>query len=176
MTKLIWPDLHDRMVRLAETFSQLKERVRDAVASEMGRVVADAVRDLINTVLRPRSSQYERPELQYERSEPQSAEQDEHQDHWNDEYEEPESYQEPPVIPSEPENLAPPTVSKWAAALSVGVAVAKWLIHRRLPILPTIGIGMAVCAVALVSKPVFQASLSAASAAVELVNMTHITN
>jgi hypothetical protein len=172
MTKLIWPDLHDRMVRLAETFRQLKERVRDAVASEMGRVVADAVRDLINTVLRPRPSHPEHVE-------PQPVERDEYPNDWNDdqEYEARDSYQEPPrVIPSEPENLAPPTVSKWAAALSVGVAVTRWLIYRRLPILPTIGIGMAVGAVALVSKPVFQASLSAASAAVELVNMTQTTH
>ena len=49
-----WPPLAERLAHLADSFQQLKERVRDAVATEMGKVVADAIRDWITSALQAR--------------------------------------------------------------------------------------------------------------------------
>ena len=42
----------DKLRELAGTLAELKDRVRVALAGELARVVADAVRDVVQTVLR----------------------------------------------------------------------------------------------------------------------------
>ena len=54
MTSPVLASVRDRLVRLAETLGHLKVRVREAVATELGRAVADTVRDLLTAVLRSR--------------------------------------------------------------------------------------------------------------------------
>ena len=54
MTSSFLPGVHDRVVRLTRTLGVLKERVREAVATEVGRAVADAVRDVLTAALRRR--------------------------------------------------------------------------------------------------------------------------
>ena len=165
MTKF-WPQLHERIVRLADKFHQLKERVREAVATEMGKVVADAVRDWITTILHPRLpyERFEEPRYEYETE--RDPEAWDEQDPW-----EREAVPADPVpVREEPPEL--PRVSKWAAALSVGVLVSKLLIMRRLPLAPALGLGVVLGAVALVGGPVIQASLAAATAAADLVQLT----
>jgi len=63
-------------------------------------------------------------------------------------------------------------VSSWAAALSLGFVAAKWLILRRLPLVPSLGAGVLLGTFALVGGPLVQASLAAAQAAADLVTIT----
>jgi len=158
-----WPPLHDRLVRLTKTFHQLRERVRDAVATEMGKVVADAVRDWITCSLQGRMPTRLRPE-ETEYPPPRNADGWDDADHWQ--YEQP--LDDGPVDDEPPE----PKVSSWAAALSLGFVAAKWLILRRLPLVPSVGAGVLLGAFALVGGPLVQASLAAASAAADLVTIT----
>ena len=163
MISTYWPPLHDRLVRLAESFHQLKERVRDAVATEMGKVVADAVRDWVTTTLQGRMPTRLRPE-ETEFASPRSSDGWDDDDHWAEE----EPHFEAPV------NDAPlePKVSSWAAALSLGFVAAKWLIIRRLPLVPAVGAGVLLGAFALVGGPLVQASLAAATTAADIVTIT----
>jgi hypothetical protein len=156
-----WPPLHDRLVRLAESFHQLKERVRDAVATEMGKVVADAVRDWITTALQGRlPTRFRPPET--EGASPRYSDGWDDDDHWD--------HDEPPdEVPEQPPE---PKVSSWAAAFSLGFVAAKWLIVRRLPLIPSVGAGVLFGAFALVGGPLVQASLAAASAAGDLISIT----
>jgi hypothetical protein len=158
-----WPPLHDRLVRLAETFHQLKERVRDAVATEMGKVVADTVREWITTALQGRvPTRFRPPET--EDASPRYSNGWDDDDHWAEE----EPHYEAPAHDAPPE----PKVSSWAAALSLGFIAAKWLIARRLPFAPSVGAGVLLGAFALVGGPLVQASLAAASAAGDLITIT----
>lgn len=163
MISAYWPPLHDRLVRLAESFHQLKERVRDAVATEMGKVVADVVRDWVTTALQGRMpTRFRPPESEY--APQRSSDGWDEVDHWDHD----EQLDEAPVIDAPPE----PKVSSWTAALSIGFVAAKWLIIRRLPLVPSVGAGVLLVAFALVGGPLIQASLAAASAAADLVNIT----
>ena len=162
MISTYWPPLHDRLVRLAESFQQLKERVRDAVATEMGKVMADAVRDWVTTALQGRMPTRLSPE-ETEFASPRSS------DGWDDDHwAEEEPHYEAPVHDASPE----PKVSSWAAALSLGFVAAKWLIIRRLPFVPSVGAGVLLGAFALVGGPLVQASLAAATAAADIVAIT----
>ena len=51
------PNIRDRLVQLTDALQQLKERVREAVASEMGRIISDSVRELLTTALRGREKE-----------------------------------------------------------------------------------------------------------------------
>jgi hypothetical protein len=46
------PILRDRIAHLADTLAELRHRVREAVAVEMGRIVSETVRDLLTDLLR----------------------------------------------------------------------------------------------------------------------------
>ena len=61
MTRSILPQVRDRLIQLTETLHHLKDRVRDAVATEMGRVVSEAVRDVLTTALTARREEPSRP-------------------------------------------------------------------------------------------------------------------
>ena len=158
-----WPPLAERLAHLADSFQQLKERVRDAVAAEMGKVVADAIRDWITTALQGRmAARFRTHDAEY--SSPRYSE------GWNDDapWAGEEPHREAPAYETPPE----PKVSGWAAALSLGFVAAKWLLVRRLPLVPSVGAGMLLGTFALVGGPLVQASLAAAAAAADLVTIT----
>jgi len=157
----------DRITRLAQSFQELKERVRDAVATEMGKVVADAVRDWITSALITR-----RPPSRY-------ADREEHpryDDGWDDRPEGWE-YAEPVAVP-ESETVEPRTQSpRWAAALSIGVVAARWLIARRLPLVPSLSFGFLAGLCAVAGGPLVQSVLAATTAAADLAGIARpVTN
>ena len=163
MTIPCWPPLADRLGQLAETFHQLKERIRAAVATEMGKVVADAVRDWITTALQGRlPSRFRLPESEYDP--PRYSDGWDDDDHWAEE--------EPPYEAPTQHTSSERKVSSWAAALSFGFVAAKWLIVRRLPFVPSVGAGVLLGTFAFLGGPLVQASLAAASAAADLVTIT----
>ena len=148
--------LTDRLVRLTQAFHQLKERVRDAVALEMGKVIAVAVRGWITSALQTR-----REPLRYAEPEYPSR----YDDGWDDS---PEDWNapEPEFVPQTVEPTTKPT--RWAAALSIGMVTARWLIARRIPFAASLGVGVFAGACALAGGPLVQSALSTASAAADL--------
>ncbi len=163
MKSSILPSIRDRLIHLTETLHHLQDRVREAVATEMGRVVSEAIRDVLTTALRVRAEDpsHPRPDRRY-RADPWS---EDDTDDWDDDQQDPDS--SPQRMPSPP---APP--SSWATALSVGVLVAKWLWGHRVPPWPCVGVGVLATAATLHGGPVLRASLAALTAATDLVNRT----
>jgi hypothetical protein len=153
---------HDRVRRLTATLSNLRDRVREAVAGEMGRAVGDAVRDLLTAVLHGREPIPPTPP----RYHPASSPVDEYgpEDPWDDE----EDWHEPPrtrtrLDEPEPPNAEPATASsprRWATAVTVGFALARWFVARRLPTLPALAVGIVTTAVILSSGSLVQTSLA----------------
>ncbi len=163
MTSSILPPIRDRLMLLTETLHHLKDRVREAVATEMGRVVSDAIRDVLTTALRVRAEEppHPRPDHRY-RADQWS---EDNPDDWGDDQQDPD-----PAARRMPSPPAPP--SSWAAALSVGVLVAKWLWGHRVPLWPCVGVGVLATVATLNGGPVLRASLAALATAADLVNLT----
>ena len=163
MTASIVPPIRDRLMHLTETLHQLKDRVREAVATEMGRIVSEAIRDVLTTALRVRAEEPSHPRPDRRDRADEWTEDD--GDSWDDDRQDPDP--SPRRMPSPP---APS--SGWAAALSVGVLVAKWLWGHRVPLWPCVGVGVLATAATLHGGPVVRASLAALAAAADLVNRT----
>ena len=163
MKASIVPHVRDRLIHLTATLHQLKDRVREAVATEMGRVVSEAIRDVLTTTLRVRAEEPSRPRPDRRYRADEWSEDD--ADDWDDDRQGPDS--SPRRMPSPP---APP--SSWAAALSVGVLVTKWLWGYRVPLWPCLGMGVLATVATLHGGPVVRASLAALATAADLVNLT----
>ena len=160
MTPSIMPSIRDRLIHLTATLHHLQDRVRDAVATEMGRVVSEAVRDVLTTALRVRPGEPAptRPDHRYQT------------DRWSENDADDRSDPDP----SSRRTPSPPApASPWAATLSVGVLVAKWLWGHRVPLGPCVGVGVLAAVATLTGGPVVRASLAALAAAADLVNRTH---
>ena len=163
MKASILPPIRDRLIHLTATLHQLKDRVREAVATEMGRVVSEAIRDVLTTTLRVRAEEPSRPRPDRRYRADEWSEDD--ADDWDDDRSDPDS--SPRRMPSPP---APP--SGWAAALSVGVLVTKWLWGYRVPLCPCLGMGVLATVATLNGGPVVRASLAALATAADLVSRT----
>jgi hypothetical protein len=101
-----------RLAQLAETLTLLNARVRDAVASEMGKAVGDAVRDLVVAVLTrspPKPSQHE-PQQQYE-------------DRWHDDDDEWHHDHNHEPASSSPSSITHPSPEGWPAAVTLTAIV-----------------------------------------------------
>ena len=176
MTTSFLPSVHDRLVRLTQTLGVLKERVREAVATEMGRVVADAVRDVLTAALRHRPVETGEPDRprDYRRAE---------SDPWADDEPDPwepkrSAYPERDerTYRSQPEEtITPAPRTGWAKAVSVGMSVVKWLHARRLPLWPCVGFGALVGAVSVSSGRLVRAIVAAVVTAVDLIGLTQPT-
>jgi len=151
--------ISDRLMVLTGTLRHLKDRIRDAVATELGKVVADAVRDWITAALRVRST------ISFDDREPAL----EGSDGWG---ESDAAWGSGNRAAEDPEPDPEPPPSRWAAALSVGAVATRWLIARRLPPLPSLGVGALLVAVGLAGGPLARAALAAAATAADLVRLT----
>jgi hypothetical protein len=122
----------ERLRRLSETLNDLKERVRDAVATELSRVIANTVQDVVHTFIRnkpeppPREVPQEQPSWQDD-------------DPWAEEIE-----HEPVRREFEPEEEIPPPLEhndRWQRAFALGTTVLRWWLAGRWK--PFLGLGVA---------------------------------
>ena len=157
MTRSILPPVRDRLIQLTETLHHLKDRIREAVATEMGRVVSEAVRDVLTTALTVRREEPPRP-----RADPQSWTED-----WSED--DPDAGEDDRAD-AELSSSAP--ASPWATALSVGVVAAKWLGTQRVSVWPCLGGGVLATTAMLSGGPVLRATLVAVATAWDLVALT----
>jgi hypothetical protein len=153
-----------RLHRLSETLGELKERVREAVAGELSRVVASTVQDVVHAFLRgqppsppPRETPPERPHWRDD-------------DPWADEADRIEDPPEPRDEPDiEDETPAPPAAERWQRALELGTTVLRWWLAGRWK--PFVGFGVAGLAGAAAwwGGPVVHAGTSVILSAAELI-------
>jgi hypothetical protein len=163
MTSSLLPILHDRITHLADTLAELRRRVREAVAVEMGRVVSETVRDLLTALLRRDTAEPE-PMAPYRPTHLRH-------DDWADE-------DEPgvdPVADTDVPATAPARSGSrfWPAVLSLGLTVARWLLRRHPPWWPAAGFGAFVAESPLVRHPLARSSLAVVATAAELVRLTN---
>jgi hypothetical protein len=180
VTSPVLASVRDRLVRLADTLGHLKVRVREAVATELGRAVADAVRDLLTAVLRSRPVVDEDADERRSRQGPTDPRADRRppRDPWADDDPDPWAGDDPREDPDEhrhqpePSTTSPPRSASWASAVSVGAVLARWLLTRRLTLWPCVGVGVALGAAALAGGPAVRAVLAAVATAADLVSLT----
>ena len=159
MTPYFLPTVRDHLGRLADTLGELRRRVREAVAVEMGRVVSETVRDLLTAILRrePADRAAEVRTATRHRGDP-----------WNDE-------DDSDATPETDADGPPPERAGsgfWPAVLSFGLTVAHWLLRRHPTWWPATGFGTIVAASPLARNPLARNALAAVATAAELVRLT----
>lgn len=159
----------DRLQQLTATFTLLRERVRDAVASEMGKALGDALRDLLMAILNRRS--VTRPVSPGEEEPARST-----ADRWDDEREATWDDESTAGVrpPYQPVLVPAPPAADPATAVSLAVTVTRWLLKRRVPIWAGLGVGLVAGLATLSGHPVVSATLAAVAAATELLALTDL--
>lgn len=149
----------DRLQQLSGNFVRLRERVREAVASEMGKAVGEALRDLLTVIL-----------CRNARAQPIVVPQPTvTSDPWDEDQSELWSEGSRPLAPAwQPDSpLSAPVPS-----IGLAVMVTHWLLRRRAPLWAGLGAGL-IAGLATFSKhPILQASLGVLAAATELIVLT----
>lgn len=163
----------DRLRRLADTLTTLRERVREAVAGEMGKAVSEAVRDLLTVLLARRVGETPAPPP----AEPAAPPPRSRWDDDDDEDEEERWHREPvrPALSPLPDDPTPSPAIAHAKAAHVGLRLTAWLLHRKVPVLAGLGAGLAAGLAALSAHPLVQTGLAVIAAAAELLAITEIT-
>ncbi|CAN5597087.1 hypothetical protein BH11PLA2_BH11PLA2_45750 [soil metagenome] len=162
----------DRLQQLSTCFITLRERVRDAVASKMGKAAGEALRDLLTAVLSKSANAYRQAEPP---SPPRTTDHrrwdDDDEPHWNDDprYATSPDWQSPAATP-------PHSPSSPAVTIGLGVSVTRWLLQRRVPIWAGLGAGLLAGIATLFPHPLIQTGLGVVAAAVELLAITEFTS
>lgn len=110
--------------RLAETLGELKARVREAIAGETGKAVAEAVRLAVTHALAGDAD-----ELRHHRPSPDPWD-DPHADRWADPGEWVGADDVPPPPVPEPN---PSAANRTRLAVAAGVAAGRWVLARGSP-------------------------------------------
>ena len=154
----------DRLQQLSATLTTLRERVRDAVASEMGKAVGEALRELLTAILTRKPIPPPPVPVPPSESSPRNRWDDDDEQSW---------YDEPAVAPPRP-TFEPSRDQKMTPvnALRLGVGLTSWLLQRRVPILAGLGVGLGAALATLSCNPMVQTSLAVIAAASELLAIT----
>lgn len=151
-------DLIGRIRRLNDNLQNLRRRVREAVAGELGRAVGEAVQDLLQTYVRgPAIPATTHP------SRPYGDEDDD--EGWDDD---PYRCAPPPRTAT---SVAAPAASentRMTQAVATGLAAARWASERRLPHWASAGFGLLATAFAWCGGPLVLACTAAVATAADL--------
>lgn len=135
-----------RLRRLTDTLVTLKDRVRQAVATELGTAVGDAVKDLLRVVVAGRPAPVPTPPP---RSRSTWGYDPDERDEWDDqrdwsrrtsthadiEDDEDDDPVRPPVAVT-------PCPARLPTALATGLATSNWLAARKVPAWAGVGLGV----------------------------------
>jgi hypothetical protein len=156
--------------RLSRAMADLRERVRLALAGEVARVVADAVREVVAAALKgdpppAGDTPARRPHHPDPWREDDVDPWDDRPDWRDGEYDRDAAVEEedvqPVAAPINPTPAAP-------AAVAVGVAAGRWWLRRRGSVLEAVGIGPVVAVAVLAGGPLVRTSAAVVSAAADL--------
>lgn len=162
---------------LAETLAGLRERVRAAVAGELGRAVGDAVRQVVQAVVADRAEP-PRPRTPASRWDDEDDDDREGwgrpRDPWHDlSDEDVDGYS-----PRTRTRLEPPSDEPLAASASVptavaaGVFVTRWWLLRRGTLLAAAGLGLGVGLLGVAGGPLARAAVAVLAATAEVLTAT----
>ena len=147
MTNLV----SDKVRDLADSLSDLKLRLRIALAGELARQVATAVGDVVRAVVGPPGSE---PDRHWKPPDPD--------DPWDEDKEYHTAYA-PPIRPKEsdqPEAASTPPSVNASVAVAAGVHVARWwLLGRRGTLLGALGAGFGIGLAGLLGGPLLHSVL-----------------
>ena len=124
------PIMRDSLTGLSRTMADLKERVRLAVAGELGRAVSRAVQQVVQAIV---AGQEDRPSTP---------------PRWDDEDDDPFDTAPPPP--------APPAIavrSDLSTAVTAGVQAARWWIARQGTLAMAAGVGLGVGLLGVLGGP-----------------------
>ena len=157
--------IRTQLTGLARTLAELKERVRAAVAGELGRAVSGAVQQVVQALVAGPPA-YRRPSARW-------AEDDRddrwhgHRDPWADDGYDPEFDRAEHPPPD-----APPTRAGVAAAVAAGVYAARWWLVRRGTWLAAAGLGLGVGLLGVLGGPAARSAVTALAAAGDILTAT----
>jgi hypothetical protein len=155
--------INTRMRNLAESFADLKVRLRMALAGEMAQLVAQAVGDVVRTLIagRPGSDAVE----------PRRPSEWRDRDAWDDD-DETDHEDRHPLVAAVGEEVpdSAPASGTLAAPLAVAAAVqvARWCLHHHSHLLTAIGAGLGVGLLGLSGSVLVRTTLSVFIAASDL--------
>ncbi len=174
-----------QLTGLAGTMAQLKERVRIAVAGELGRAVGDAVRQVVQAVV---AGNTEPPPAPRPAASRWDDEDEDDRDGWGrprdpwgetesnrdeDDYERGRGgYRAAPTRHETP-TAGPPGVStNVTAAVAAGVYVARWWLVRRGTLLAAAGLGLGVGLLGVIGGPLARTAVAVLAATADVLTAT----
>jgi hypothetical protein len=174
-----------QLTGLAGTMAELKERVRVAVAGELGRAVGDAVRQVIEAVVagntkpppapRPAASRWA-DEEEDDRDgwgrprDPWAAGRDEDDDDYDRGH---GARRTTPTRHEAPTNVPPTAVNAGVtAAIAAGVYVARWWLVRRGTLLAAAGLGLGIGLLGVVGGPLARTTVAVLAATADVLTAT----
>ncbi len=170
-----------QLTGLAGTMAELKERVRVAVAGELGRAVGDAVRQVVQAVV---AGNTKPPSTPRPASPRWDDEDDDDRDGWgrphdpwdadrDDGYDYDRGTRRPAPSRDEPLPADPPAVATNAtAAVAAGVFVARWWFLRRGTLWAAAGLGLGVGLLGVVGGPLARTAVAVLAATADVLTAT----
>jgi hypothetical protein len=153
-----------RFGELAVALASAKDRLRVAVAEELGRTAGSAIRDMlaasVGRSVVPRSSYSARDAWDDQRRWDERDPWDDDRSRYRDRYEYDESTEDPPD--HRPAGVPP--------AIVVGLGLWRWWLYRSGNWRGAVALGLAASATAFLGGPVIRAALVTLSAAAELLS------
>jgi hypothetical protein len=179
--------IRTQLTGLGRTIADLRERVRVAVAGELGRAVAGAVQQVVQAVVAGRSDPRQpEPPPAYRRSD-RWGDEDEHdrwdrpRDPWADDPDEeygrdrdrdrmgrrstPDRHEPSPADRPEPD----PGVT---AAVAAGVFAARWWLVRRGTLLAAVGLGLGIGLLGVLGGPIARTAVATLAATADILSAT----
>jgi hypothetical protein len=177
--------IRTQLTGLAATIADLKDRVRAAVAGELGRAVSGAVQQVVQAVVVGRADPpWPEPPPAYRRASPGRWDEKDEDDggHWgrpgdpwaddpDDEYDRdrrPTAPLRDGATPADP----PPTDPGVTAAVAAGVYAARWWVTRRGTWLAAVGLGLGVGLLGVLGGPVARTAVAVLAATADILSAT----
>ncbi|QDU21728.1 hypothetical protein [Urbifossiella limnaea] len=161
-----------QLTGLAATIAGLKERVRVAVAGELGRAVSGAVQQVVQAVVSGRADpppSRHAPQRGWDDAEEDDARWGRPRDAWDEDRDEDDGYDRErqratPVRPDE----SPDAIPAVTTAVAAGLYAAKWWVGRKGTLLAAAGLGLGVGLLGVLGGPVARTAVAVLAAAADL--------
>ncbi len=151
-----------QLTGLAATIAGLKERVKAAVAGELGRAVSGAVQQVVQAVVAGRADppppSRHAPRRGWDDAEEDDARWGRPRDAWADD-EDDDDRERPRVAPVRHDE-SPDTVPAVTTAVAAGLYAARWLLGRKGTLLAAAGLGLGVGLLGVLGGPVARTAVA----------------
>jgi hypothetical protein len=148
-----------QLAGLARTIAELRERVRVAVAGELGRAVAGAAEQVVRAVVAGRADP---PRPAYRPA--SSAHWDDDEDRWDRPYDPWDDDGDGGYDPSRHPAAPPAPEAGVAAAVAAGVYAARWWLGRGGTLPAAAGLGLGVGLLGVLGGPIVHTAVAVAAA------------